>query len=373
MSNSIEQLISGAMARRPMAGTLSVQDRTNPIVNVDKKMPWAHSPIPRMVGTQLKGAKFRPTADQTNIELVGDADMPLVLSSQAFSDLTGHLGANTSTLNKLSNGLKCEVLNELSETAPSDSSIQFIHVNGGLRSMTSGWRDICAHSEIAQTAYDALLSLSPDIEVAHYHEGDGSMNMRLITKLERPITPRLGDVLAAGVSVFHQYGVCIRGSLFVKRLACLNGMTKDDTAFSWASKTDAGIAGQLDYVVLSVNRSIAEFDNLATRATQMARVLVEGDPQEAMLARARAMRIPGKYHKDLIDAYNVEGGNSEWDILQAFTRFATHYPELEDAYRDRLWATSGNWVGEFDMVNARMPRPVAERVGAHIFENQTGS
>lgn len=79
------------------------------------------------------------------------------------------------------------------------------------------------------------------------------------------------------------------------------------------------------------------------------------------------MRVPRRFDERLVTAFRQEPGRSEWHMLNAFTWLATHggLPEANSAAIQRA---AGSWTEGFDVVTARLPRPMAMQVGAHILE-----
>jgi hypothetical protein len=177
-------------------------------------------------------------------------------------------------------------------------------------------------------------------------------------------------VLSLGMLVEHAYGVFLGASLYVERLSCLNGMTTTKQAFQWKMSAGAGAQrSQLDWVLVGVANALAAFDDVVEKARMMAAVSVGGDAERMLLERARAMRLPRGYDDALLAAWRVEPDQTEWGMLNAFTRFATHSDTLNDRQRASLQHTAGEWAERFDMVSARLPRPIAEAVGASIYED----
>ena len=100
----------------------------------------------------------------------------------------------------------------------------------------------------------------------------------------------------------------------------------------------------------------------------MAATQFEGDPSVVLRERASAMGLPKRYHPKLLDAFSQEDGNTEWSLLNAFTRLASHYDLDKEVSRD-LMLTAGEWVTGFDVINAKCPRPLATRLGLKIDGN----
>lgn len=81
------------------------------------------------------------------------------------------------------------------------------------------------------------------------------------------------------------------------------------------------------------------------------------------------MGLPQRYWPALLAAFDEEPGDTEWDMLNAFTRLGTHN-NLGSTSRN-VQRAAGDWVGNFEMVTARLPRPMAQAVGAEILAAST--
>ena len=125
---------------------------------------------------------------------------------------------------------------------------------------------------------------------------------------------------------------------------------------------------QLSWLSTAVDGARAAYDQIVERARVMAETNFEGDAHEVLIERARAMGIPRRLHTSIVSAFDVEPGETEWHLLNAITRAATHSDNLTDRQRRTMMTLSGEFTREFDMVNATLPSFVAQRVGAKIFD-----
>jgi hypothetical protein len=142
-------------------------------------------------------------------------------------------------------------------------------------------------------------------------------------------------------------------------------MTASKQEFSWKSRSVGDAESQLNWMMIAMVDAIEAFDRLVGQSHKMLETRIEGDAEQALRERARAMRVPARYDDRLIDSFRQEPGATEWHLLNAFTRMATHANLPLDAAR-LIMDASGQWIDGFDLVSARLPRPVAMRIGARI-------
>lgn len=229
-----------------------------------------------------------------------------------------------------------------------------------------GWRGICGHAQVAQVAHDYLTERLKEVEVKSATCHHGEMVLRLGSKRREKVTARKGDVLSCGVDVYHNYGMDLRVALYAERLVCTNGMTTTSHPFDWTNRNGGSEEAQLRWLRLGLDSAIESYGDLVARAQQMAETRYSGDHEDAIRERARLMGIHRRHWPEIISAFEEEPGDTEWHLLNAFTRFASHRADFN--LGRRLQHTAGEWASGFDMVNARLPRPVAQLVGAHIIE-----
>jgi hypothetical protein len=343
-----------------------------PCVKVDVTQPWAAVAMPNSIGVDM--CMSRVVIDDTGENLC--LEMPNGQLGPAFDKeglrlLGHHTGFKVDFIHKLPINMQADVVSEMMRQHRSQD-FQFVG-DDKINSVSPGWRDIAGHPEVCQVAYDAMkiASKSTDVEVRNFRKDNTGMSCWFVMhSISDSVTKQRGDVIRAGIALKHRYGSLLQASLFIDRLVCLNGMVVTQEGFSWAQRGDGNINRQMDYLVFAVNEAVDNFPTLINRAKSMANTTIDGDPRDALLARARAMKIDPKYFPDIISAYEIEGGSNEWMMLQAITRWATHNNVLEADKRDNVLASSGSWAYDFDLVNARLPRPLAERFGAQIMEEK---
>lgn len=243
-----------------------------------------------------------------------------------------------------------------------------------ISNISPGWRGILAEADVCQTIWQLVSTVyggSGDCVVEHAVRSDTDMRMRVMVPYDQPVRPggrKVGDVLQLGFQTLYEPGVGLSVGLAVKRLVCTNGMTACEQVFDWKAKSIGRPEDQLNWLTIAVAECVSKFDDLVERARLMASTPVDGDPEQALIERARAMRIPTRFDDRLMDAFRQEPGAFEWDMLNAITRMTTHGGLPMDV-ADRLSKAAGDWTSGFDMVTARLPRPIAMNVGARIMED----
>ena len=76
---------------------------------------------------------------------------------------------------------------------------------------------------------------------------------------------------------------------------------------------------------------------------------------------------PGTLYRKGIDAFEAEPGDTHYSIQNAFTRLASH-GNLPERARYAVMESSGDWMANFQLVTATLPRPIAQLVGAQIID-----
>ena len=355
------------------------------IVNVDPDKPWSEWPL--FIQSPTKVEKYPATAvrtvsSETGAELhellLGDGDgRYYVPSMQAITDLAKHAKFPADFVNKLPTGIQSLIINNCFDRLPEDKrDLNLVvgrNISGDLTTIGTMPidRECASQSWIAQTAWDIFSRMvGESSRIAIANAFGNTMTLRLRSDLGMPISPNgraVGDVLGLGVQVHYRYGISIEVSLYVERLVCLNGMTAISNAFDWKSSLTGSIGEQLMWIESGVSQAITQYPNIVQRAQLMYNTPIEGNIDRAVVERARAIGLRGGQIDDVLQAFREEPGNNEWSMLNAITRYATHNENVSEVLRRRLHNAAGKWVHAFDMVNARLPRPIAEAVGASIF------
>ena len=335
------------------------------IVRSINDRPWADWSAPDTATASLHSFRIRPSGDRLAIS-TSDGNILGFVADTALDELGKRVTFPAEFIQKLSPTLAAQVVNERIQ-AEKDMEMTAVIQDGEWTNLLPAWRGILPTRRTADIAYDTLKEHYPEIEIEQAVYKTGSMLLKLLTPVVYPVTPAVGDTLRMGIDVAQQYGGTIAVQLYVKRLVCLNGMTANERAFSWRKRTgDAGsVEEQAEWVKEGVLHAVGSYTALVEKAQTMAQTHFEGDYTEILRERASAMRLPMRHLPALINAFEAEVGNTEWNLVNAFSRLATHGGLPGDLSR-ALQYSSGEWLREFSLVNARLPRPIAERVGARI-------
>ena len=293
---------------------------------------------------------------------VGD----MTLSAGALAGLGYQAGFPAEFVEKLPTDLAAAVINDRIQRAkPHD--VSFILDGQRATQITTGNREVIPARRVAELSYDFLQDQFGAANVDFHRYAEGNMLIRFATPIEAPITRTVGDVLRLGVTVEQEYGEPLSVSLHALRLVCLNGMTADRRLFAWKSAEQRTRAAQENWLREALGGVRLAFDRLQGRSRLMAETRFTGDYVVVLGQTARAMRLPARYMNDLIAAYEAEPGDSQWHILNALTRTASH-AGLSPSLASRMMNTAGDWALNFSNVTAVLPRSMALAVGARIVE-----
>ena len=355
----------------------------------DSRLPWANWRNPHVTTTPVGEVSARLIHDINEVGLYVGEELVGIPTHGALQEMSTRVGFPTDFLLKLPKMLQAHVLNDrignFAYEKPNnefgfthrhreifDDGMPQLDPRGyhHISNISPAHRGIVAPADVAQTAYDLLYDVYEDVTIKAVVPNDNTMTLRLLTPFDMEVRPngrQVGDVMNLGVDIRYRAGFDLAVSLFIERLVCTNGMTSSRQEFDWKSRSVGSASDQLRWIVIGITNVITEFDNIIERAKMMAGVSVGDDPRKALIERARAMKIPPRFDERLLAAYEYEPGNSEYDMLNAFTRLATHggIPMMN---ADAIQAAAGAWTTDFDMVTARMPRGMALAVGAHIEE-----
>lgn len=188
---------------------------------------------------------------------------------------------------------------------------------------------------------------------------------------QEPITPKEGDVLDAKVVVTNEFGIRLSSELAINRLVCDNGMRANKNVFSWQQESlRLTPEFQLVWLITQAVGSVEAFMNLVERAKKMAEVKIESEKiEETLKTYARAMNVPKRFDEQILLSFRNEPETTVWGVLNAFTHFATHSEAPQHNTQNVLLA-AGNWVSNYDVVSARLPRAIAESIGAEILSEE---
>ena len=344
-----------------------IQDQIDSIgVEIDPTKPWAEWSDPIATKVNLHSLSVEHEGTELFLKVGGDRAGRL---TSKFMQLFGwSLKFPSEFIAKLSPELRVAVINERILRNP-DANFQIVSQEDQLQSFTSGWRNMASNRVIAQAAYNQValrVEGDPLIDVAR--SDNGGMNLRIMLGRQAEITPKKDDVLDYGFEIQHVPGTMINGRLYAKRLICLNGMTATEEVFAWQTRSNLGIPQQIEWVQNRADKAFDDLDNMTEKAREMSRALLSGDPRQLIAERASIMGLPQKQIDQVIEAFDQEPGNTEWAILNAFTRFATHNTNAPLAIREKVSSAAGRFAEGYRVVHATLPFSVAQRVGATIVE-----
>lgn len=349
---------------------------TTPVV-IDETKPWALWPQPEVLNVKLEVLNMGAEGEQFVLSTEDSGRLGKV-TDNALRELGWRAGFDAGFVReKVSREVGTIVVNErIRRTAEKreDREVALLLEGDTITNFMPGWREALPFADVAQITHDILGGVygANDLLIDDARCNEGQMNLRLITPIAQEVTRHKGDVLQLGVEIHHDYGRHIEMALYAKRLVCLNGMTADNREFSWKQRSSGTKDHQAAWLRQGLGEVVSAYDNLLARARRMASATFEGDYRSVLREHARAMGLPGRHFNALVEAYEAElglngGEHNEWTILNAFTRLATHGGLSRNNAR-QLQAASGRWTTEFEMVNARLPRPMATLVGAQIVE-----
>ena len=345
------------------ATALDLNPNTIVAPEIDPTMPWANWDNPTIYDAHIHEVEVRRTNGDLSL-MRGDERLGKV-NTHCLRELSTRVGFPVDFVEKLDLDLRELVINDRIQAArPQDFC--FAVENDQVSNIMPGWRGINAHPTVAQLAYNVTQDLLGGVAIKTASVGSGEMVLRFGTDFKRPVTRRKGDVLSAGIEVRHSYGMDLGCSLFVERLVCTNGMTGFKNDFDWSRRTMGDAQSQLGFLTEGITRAAGQFEELVAKGQEMAEAKFSGDYATAIHERARLLHIPRRFWGDIVTAFNEEPGDTEWALLNAFTRFATHRADY--ALSRRLQADAGNWLTGFDIVTARLPRLIATRIGGQIME-----
>lgn len=338
-------------------------------LEIDPTLPWAAWPAPDTFPAKLKDLSVRNEAGR--LILVGEqGDAIAPVNANGMQQLGWNAVFPVEFVNRFNDApdLQAQIINHRIQNGDrAEKQYTVVVENGEFANFFPGWRGVAPFQQVAQTAFNALRDVyGTGVELDDCRQGNGKMALRLLTNLQEPVTRKTGDVLQMGIQIDQDYGQQINLALYVRRLVCLNGMTAEAQEFKWKTRSEGSVEHQLAWVTTGIGAVVGAFNGIVERARLMADTPVNGDARNILQEHARAMRFPSRYFGRLVDAFEQEPEMTQWGILNAFTRVATH--SLSGETQRTFQASAGGWTQEFDLVNARLPRPVAVRLGAEIVE-----
>jgi len=342
------------------------QALTSGHVPVEEEHPWSRWPESRTMPISLNELEVNLNETGGYAVSAGGRDLGYA-SHQSLRELGWHTQFPVDFIEKLTPNTAVTVMNDRIQSTPARQFTAYVH-GDSFTNLVPGHREVLPYQETAQFFYDGLrdmLELDVTVDVAQCQES--GMYCRFVTPIEEPVTPAVGDILNMGVEVRQCYGTSTQVALYTRRLVCLNGMTANASEFSWKFRANSSRQHQLEWAQDSLASAMVAYRRVVDRSRVMANTTFDGDYVSVLREHARAMRLPARFLPQLTEMFEQEPGNTEWHILNAFTRLATH-GELPRNISRTLGASAGDWAANFEVVTARLPRPVANFVGAHILE-----
>lgn len=330
---------------------------------IDPTAPWAEWPV----FTTRKVSASELLVDTTK---TGDFEAILnkkslgTLSRQALREMGWVALFKVDFIDRLSQELAKSVINyRLSKT---EGGFQLISNGSKIISFTPGWRDILDSRLAAQVIFNALSSISDQVTLDHVSQTENSLSMTFMTPTQHQITFAVGDVLNYGIKVTITPARDLIIEVYARRLSCLNGATTNKSCHRWTSQKHSDIESQLEWLQAATIKACDAFETITAKAKEMAETVIEGDVEQVIRARARAMGINDRHVDEVISAYEQEPGMTEWHVFNAFTSFATHSPNLDENERAGAQERAGLFMSTYKLVTAELPENVARRVGARI-------
>lgn len=353
-------------AEKPTRARRVVTPTPPPIIapiELTPDLPWASWPIPTTKTVDFENMRVVP--DPRGLRLIAGDESLGVFGTAALEQLSIHTQFPPNFVAKLNPGLQAAVVNDRLEKHR-DQTMQVISEDDQVSNIFSNWHEVVSHADIAQYAFDRLSDLVGEVNIIRATQDVNGLRLRLMTTREMAVTPAVGDVLRFGIDIEHRYGQLLSLSAFVERLHCLNGMTVETGAFKWQQRLGGTRAHQLNWLEEGLIGALEAYTALVTRAQIMAATQFSGDAHSVLRDRAARLNIAPSQMGAVVTAFDEEPGNTEWHLLNAVTRFATHSETVSAVDRRRFQRSAGNWVQDFDIVTARLPRPIALRVGAEL-------
>lgn len=337
--------------------------------------PWATWVSPSILSTTVGDilAGYYPANEEGiggGLAIIPHRDAPneaMAITPSGLVELGRAVQFPPDFVSSLPHELAAQVINTIFSQRASNQSMQMLVEHGTIVGIVKDRRPVLSAADACEVALETLAeSYGNEVEVEEAILESGAAHLRLKLPLAEPITPKEGDVLQGGVVCLFNPGQLKKIGNYEKRLICTNGMTTTGEKFTWSRKDEEiSLEAQMDWIRENVMVAANEFHRVVERARHMATIVVE-NPEQALRDRLRAMRINKRWFEQIEACFAEEPGDTEWHLLNAITRFASHHPGLDLTQRNALQSGCGDWCASFDMVEARLPRPIAIRVGAEI-------
>jgi hypothetical protein len=331
-------------------------------VEIDANRPWSGWGNLEAVSADIKDIRIGYQQEAGFDVRLGDE--VIARADRGIIEALGlHARFPVDFVTKLTPDLQVAIMNDRVSSLPK-KDMSVVVRDGAAVNLMPRWRDIVNPAEMAQTAYNAMASLGDTSVMSASFNGE-SMQVRLITEEATAVTEVEGDALRFGIELIYKPSEIIEVNLYNTRIRCDNQFVSSNQAYGWSQRNIGTADAQMSWVGVGITTALEQRQEIVNRARTMAGTQIQGDPRDALRERVRALGL-NRYYNRILEAFEQEPGTTEWAMLNALTRFATHDEELGQSVRNRIQRGSGGWVENFDLVNARLPRQLAMRAGAEI-------
>jgi hypothetical protein len=337
-------------------------------------LPWSEWPTADFLETRLSHLTVGVNGDdlmlgQTNS--LGTTDLGKVTPA-SLASLASHAAFPANFVKKLSAGTAAAVINERLQTA-AERHLTLAVEQGVVANIAREHREMISLPKLADTAWQAFADLIPGALVMLADNTEGLMNLRFGSqRMEKDITTRKGDILQFGVGITYGYGVDLKVSLHTTRLVCLNGMVADQLEWAWRKTTESKAEHQAEWLRARIEEMIPRFTAVVDQARLLADTLLPRNQTipELIAAFARRHGFTAATVPIVVEHWNrmqdeEEPDQSEWALLNAFSRAVTHDERLAPK-RDVLSLRLGAAFSGNEIVTARLRRSIAERLKVEI-------
>lgn len=327
---------------------------------------------PRTLDNEGTHQEWPPTMEFAHETANGPKTLGEV-TRRGLENLALHVFMPVEFVSKLSIPTASAVITERIKACP-DRPLVLACEAGKIVNLAFKHHEMLPQAEVASIAWDSFNRLLPGAALLDHKQGEGAMMIRIGTpRLEREVTTRKGDILQFGIVVNYGYGEKMKVALHTSRLVCLNGMIADGVEWQWHKSTECSADHQRDWLRAKVEEMIPKFSTLVERASLMAGNMLSETLTIRELAEqvGRANGFQLRHVPSVVDAWNAmmieeeDVVRSEWHMLNAWTRAATHDERLRP-FREDIQTRAGTWLAGNEIVTARLRRNVAERVHAEI-------
>lgn len=356
--------------QRPVKSIEIIEEPTVPAVilantEIDQDSAWANWPNYDSK-TVSAGEVSVKTKDNGKLCLLQEDKSLGELTPNAIRQMGWSCNFKSDFLEKLSSELSEAVVNyRLKQTT---GKFQVISSGDKLTSFAPGWRPVVKCSLIAQVVFNELVKYFGDNVALDFHSiSEHSLKLRFMTSIQGIVTPAVGDVLNYGVAINYEPAREISVSLYANRLTCLNGAKSNQQLFRWTSAKSSTEEDQLLFLANSAVKAIEYHEVVTQHAIEMSQTTFDGDVNAILRERAASIGLES-HVSEIIGAFEQEPGNTEWHLFNALTRYATHSTKLDFDQQSRIQSIAGDYLTNYDVVTAELPRNVARRVGARILD-----